>query len=294
MLRAGLLVVVSGMLLAFPRTSVGQQSADEVTIQQEIDSFFVRMRRDFEQIAASPLLRKKAVAPVNAYFLRLLRANRTYYSLTRTDDKGMAINEVIRLVQEPSKKYDASGESWYKKVSASLNEFTTCVKWEEAGRYQLLWALPIMGGPKDAEKFQGVLMMKIDLWDCFHGVSKSPASPFLVRFGRLWLYSHNWSDSIRYVEKPLAVPGVQKISLRYPDPSAVSEADTAVAASSPAGVDSADYAAALRTASRRGAVVAWLVVIIVLLTATLASYVVKPLAEVRERLMGRPGGGAIT
>jgi hypothetical protein len=87
---------------------------------------------------------------------------------------------------------------------------------EETGRYYLLWAAPILKKTKGKEAFKGAVALKIDLWDCFQKYSKTAETPFLIRMGRLSLYSYKWNDTFAFVEEPLLIPGVEKITVKYP------------------------------------------------------------------------------
>ncbi|HEX7511011.1 MAG TPA: hypothetical protein VF335_06905, partial [Chitinivibrionales bacterium] len=96
-------------------------------------------------------------------------------------------------------------------------EFSGLIKLEETGRYYLLWAAPVIGKDKKGKDIvDGAVALKIDLWDCFHKYANNTETPFLVRMGKLHLYSNKWKDSIAYKEDALSIAGVKKISVRYP------------------------------------------------------------------------------
>ena len=60
----------------------------------------------------------------------------------------------------------------------------------------------------------GVIMMKIDLWDCFQEISQTTDRPFLVYLKKLRFYDHKWKKSYPYTELPLTVPGAGAMTLR--------------------------------------------------------------------------------
>ena len=53
------------------------------------------------------------------------------------------------------------------------------------------------------------MVAQIDLWDCFDHFSDRSTTPFMIRIlDRVILYDHLWKDTIKYVEKPITVPGI--------------------------------------------------------------------------------------
>ncbi len=272
------------LLLAAP----SRAAVAEPSLTQEIDSFFVQTTQDFDQLVASPIVAKGAAGPVNKFFFKRLAAHQPYQSLLRTNAKGVVTSEVIRLVKQPStKKQDLSAEPWFKHVSSKLETYTACTKFEETGRYYLVWAAPILAkGAKGKQTFAGVVALKVDLWDCFQKISKTAASPFLIRMGHLYLYSHDWSDTISYAEGTLSVPGVQKISARFPRLASAGGLAADTQASSLAPVAARDSVKAL-PAKPKCSSTPWLVTIIVLLLIILAFYGIKPLVNMRERMFAR-------
>jgi hypothetical protein len=189
---------------------------------------------------------------------------------------------MVRLVSEPDKKKkDLSDEAWFKQVKTTLEEYTGRVKLEETGRYYLLWVKPIVSpGPGGKDKFLGSVAVRIDLWDCFQKYSKTAPEPMLVRMGHLYLYSHDWSDTIPYGERQIEVPGVKKLFVRTPD-----SAPAPDTVSKPTVVSAAPAAKAQPPKKGgNGGLIAFLIVVIVLESAVLASYLIKPLAALRQKL----------
>ena len=195
-----------------------------------MDLLFIKIRQDFDEVVASPIVKNKAVAPVNAYFLKVLKGNQPFYSLTRVNAKGVLINEVVRLVEKTDvKNQDLSKEAWVKSTVKTHKAYWGRVKLEETGRYYLVWAAPIIEkDKKDKETVEGAVALKIDLWDCFHKFANTSETPFLVRMDNLGLYSNKWKDGIKFKEEALSVAGIKKISVRYPKV-AIPVADSVVA-----------------------------------------------------------------
>jgi hypothetical protein len=183
-----------------------------------MDSLFITLKQDFDEVVASPLVKNDAVAPVNDYFLTVLKQHQPFYSLTRVNAKGVLVNEVIRLVEKTDvKNQNLSRETWVKRTVRKRTDYTGLVKLEETGRYYLLWAAPVIEKEKKGKAVvKGAVALKIDLWDCFHKFANTSETPFLVRIGRLSLYSNKWKDGIRYKEDALVVAGIKTISVRYP------------------------------------------------------------------------------
>jgi hypothetical protein len=207
-----------------------------------VEHYFASLKKDFDKLADNPAMKK--AKSVNGLFVTTLKRHQPIYSFMRTNAKGVMINEVVRG-QVPEKikknsKENVKEQEWFKKISKTATEYYGFTFIEENGRYYLFWVSPILG-PK--RKFGGAVVAKIDLWDCFHEMSKETTEPFLIRLGGKSLYSDKWKNAKNTVEIPVEVAGVEKISLITekpvvaPDTQSVAPArkDTgAVAAVSPA------------------------------------------------------------
>jgi hypothetical protein len=198
-----------------------KQSAVEASpspLTQGIDSIFLNAKADLDQIIQSPLLRGKSMPLINSFFFKMLKEHQPYYSLTRVNQNGDVVNEVIRLVEkEDIKKQNFAKEPWFKIAGKKHQEYFGMIKLEETGRYYLFWAVPVTDSlAKGKVSFEGVVVLKIDLWDSFHKYANSIETPFLVRIDRLHLYSNKWKDTIDYKEGLLTIPGIKKAFVRYP------------------------------------------------------------------------------
>ena len=212
------------------QTASARPAAAPSAMTLGMDSLFIKIQKDFDEVATSPIVKNKAVAPVNGYFLKVLKGNQPFYSLTRVDAKGVLINEVVRLVEKTDvKNQDLSKEAWVKSTVKKHTAYWGRIKLEETGRYYLVWAAPVIEKDKKGkETVEGAVALKIDLWDCFHKFANTSEPPFLVRMDKMGLYSNKWKDGIKFKEDALSVAGIKKISVRYPKV-AVPVVDTVVA-----------------------------------------------------------------
>jgi hypothetical protein len=196
-----------------------QESSEAASpLARGLDSIFTNMKKDFDDIAASPVMHGKSASAMNGYFLKMLKENQPFYSFTRVNQKGEVISEMIRLVDKPDdKKQNLSKEPWFKHAGKKHSEYSGMIKLDENGRYYLVWAIPIIDqNGKGKESFDGALALKIDLWDGFHKFANAVETPFLIRFDKLHLFSNKWKDTIAFKEEPLAVPGARKVLVRFP------------------------------------------------------------------------------
>jgi hypothetical protein len=264
-----------------------------------MDSVFLKIQKEFDDVVASPIVQSKAVAPVNAHFFKILKEHQPFYSLTRVNAKGVLVNEVIRLVEKPNvKNQNLSKEVWVKRTMKGRKPYSGMVKLEETGRYYLLWAAPIIEKDKKGKEIAtGSVALKIDLWDCFHKIANETETPFLVRLDKLHLYSNKWKDTISYREDALSIPGIKKISLRYPKvipiaaPAAVALAP--VQAQVASAVDSAKikatqdsmkaaYAAQIKQKNHKKTVITIAVIAIIVILLALLFWIVP---MVRQRMV---------
>jgi hypothetical protein len=219
-------------------SSPGTKNANQLAqkpVDQDLDTLFARTKTDFDKMAASPVLKSPKLKTVNGFFWHSLKVHQPWHSLIRTDKKGAVINEVIRIKGESREKRSVAGEEWFTQVSKTMKEHLNITKMEKTGRYYLVWAAPIVSKVKGTETFRGAVVAHIDLWDCFDRYSDKSTSPFKINIlDRVVLYEHLWKDTIKYVKKPLTVPGIDKITVRYPGIGMTNEATVARAADSAA------------------------------------------------------------
>jgi hypothetical protein len=217
-------ILVVSLTLGFSATDQNHKTAKASSpavpseMKLGMDSVFITLQQNFDEIMASPTVKSKTTATVNGFFFKALKDHQPFYSLTRVNTKGAVINEMIRLVEKPdTKPQDLSKLAWVRRTLTLHKAYSGIVKLEETGRYYLVWAAPIIGKDKNGkETVEGAVSLKIDLWDCFHKYSNTTETPFLVRLDKLRLYSSKWKNDIRYKEELLTVAGIKKISVRYP------------------------------------------------------------------------------
>jgi hypothetical protein len=198
---------------------LGGNQPSQKTLDQDLDTIFAKAKADFDKVASSVVLKYPRIKPANTLFWKSLKSHQPWHSLLRTDKKGAVINEVIRIEGESKEKRSVAGEPWFAQVSKTMKEHLSIIKNEKTGRYYLVWAAPIVAKVKGAETFQGAVVANIDLWDCFDRYSDKSTSPFKIHIlDRVVLYEHLWRDTIKYNEKHLIVPGLDKITVRYPRP----------------------------------------------------------------------------
>jgi hypothetical protein len=189
-------------------------SAATENFQASIDSFFVRMKADFTALAENPAVVKGNPAAIDQVFLKALKQNGVVNELVRTDPKGAVITELARMKEPFHGKKSYKTQSWYMSIGKGGPEFEALTK--DTARFYLVWSAPVKGSVTATVKkspLAGVLMMKIDLWDCFQKLSDSTETPFLVRLNRLNLYTHKWQNKQQVDKYTLAVPGVKTMML---------------------------------------------------------------------------------
>ena len=180
-----------------------------------IDTYFSVLKSDFKACAASSLVKSRQAKHINTYFIKTLKKHQPLFSLSMTTSKGRMLSEIVRGEKPVRTKKDVSKQFWFVQVRKSLKEYDGLVK-EDNGRYYLLWSIPILHkAVKGVPKFDGVVVAKIDLWDCFQKIAETTKKPFCVRLNDMTLYTHLWENQRIYLEDSLLVPGVETISVRY-------------------------------------------------------------------------------
>lgn len=212
-------------IIAFLALSIYAQSLEK----QTIDHYFAQIMDDFNHVVSAPVMTRTNLRAMDLHFVESLKQHQIIYSLIRTNSKGTVISEVIRGKAPLRNFRDISGQMWFQKVKQSFQDYYSLEKSKETGRYYLFWCKPVL---KSDDQFVGAVVAKIDLWDCFHILSKETNSPFLVLLGNMSLYSHKWEKELTHEEQALTVPGVNDIVLRY-----VNEADNQTASAIAAHTD---------------------------------------------------------
>jgi hypothetical protein len=212
-------------------------SASADTLQAGIDTFFVQLSGTFDHIASNPATKKKRLSVVDRYFLSQLKRHQVIRSITKSDAKGVCRTELVRMKKPNHKKQNFKKEQWFTNIARGEQEYQTIVR--DTGRYYLVWSKPITTSATVTPRIIGVIMMKIDLWDCFQEISQTTDKPFLVYLKKLRFYDHKWKKSYPYTEHSLTVPGAGAMTLRVqkemaPDTSqAVAQLETAKIDSTP-------------------------------------------------------------
>jgi hypothetical protein len=199
-----------------------------------VDTYFVQLSAELAKIAENPALKKNRAAGIDPLFLRELKRNMVINALVRTDAKGQLTTEFVRMKEPNHGKVSYKKQKWYSEIAKGAPEYFGMDS--DTARYYLVWSKPIVSGVKSTTApIAGVVMMKIDLWDCFCKLARNVETPFLVRLNKISLYSNKWQNAKAYDEFPLNVPGARAIALRMEKPAPVA----APAAVAPAKPDSA-------------------------------------------------------
>lgn len=188
-------------------------SPDSLTAS--IDKYFSILKNGFNACATSSAVKSRNVKHINAYFVKTLKKHQPIFSLLIANPKGKVLSEVVRGEKPVPTKKDATKEAWYLQVRNSLKNYDGLMK-EDNGRFYLLWSTPLLHkATKGHKKFDGAVLAKIDLWDCFHKISETTKDAFYIRLNDMTLFSHLWENQRIFVEDTLIIPGVEKISVRY-------------------------------------------------------------------------------
>lgn len=220
-------------------------------LEAKIDTFFTGLSTEFDRIAADPAVRKGSVGPIDKLFLRELKRHQVIHAFARTSAKGRNLTELARMKQPDHSKNSLKAEPWYAEIAKGAPEFSAMDR--DTGRYYLVWSKPVAAGSKKASAFGGVVMMKIDLWDCFQKISQSVETPFLVRLNKKTLYSHKWKNDEYGIEAPLSIKGVPKITLQVSEGAAPAKTVQPQAQPAAPAIDSAKLRADSMAAAKKKA-----------------------------------------
>jgi hypothetical protein len=190
------------------------------SMKDTANAYFAAIKKDFDKIAASKTIAKPRPGPVNALFAATIKKNPPVFSLVKVNAKGSVVNEATRGNKSKKKSHLKIGkEEWYIATVKNKKAFSGIS--EEKGRYYLTWTRPLLGAKK---RLAIVVAEKIDLGACFDILSKETTTPFLVRMDNKVLYSHNWKNDSSFLEEPMVIPGIEKVTFLTEKPVAVARA----------------------------------------------------------------------
>jgi hypothetical protein len=217
--------------LALPWAPGAGLCAQEAPLHEQINEFIDELKESFEKELAASVVKSTRLSRTDRYFVSVLRRHQPFYSLIRTNSKGVIINEVIRGQSPERNLRNISNQRWFSQIERTHESYYGFLK-EDNGRYYLFWSRPLLSQSRSGStRFVGAAAAKIDLWDAFHQFSDRTTLPFVIRIGGMTLYSHKWHDTDEGVDEDLEVPGLDRISVTYvPPPPAAHQTDTAVAA----------------------------------------------------------------
>jgi hypothetical protein len=190
------------------------------SMKDTANTYFAALKKDYDKLAISKAIKNPHTDPINKLFVASLKKHLPISYLARVNTKGVLINEVVRG-QIPQKKVHrkVGKEEWYSFVVKNKKAFSGIS--EENGRYYLIWSKPLLGAKK---RSAGVVVEKIDLSDCFNMLSKETTAPYLIRLEQKSLYSHKWKNDSSYLEEPMTIPGIEKITFLTEKPVVASHA----------------------------------------------------------------------
>jgi hypothetical protein len=190
------------------------------SMKDTANAYFAVLKKDFDKLAANKAIRNPHTGPVNVLFTVSLKKHLPISYLAKANTKGIIVNEVARGEKPKKKVHRKTGNAeWYSFVIKNKKAFSGIS--EENGRNYLTWSKPLLGAKK---RSAGVVVEKIDLSDCFHMLSKETTAPYLVRLQQKSLYSYKWENDSSYLEEPMTIPGIEKITILTEKPVAASHA----------------------------------------------------------------------
>ncbi|HMD69018.1 MAG TPA: hypothetical protein VKF42_09095 [Chitinivibrionales bacterium] len=196
------------------------------SLQDSFNNYFASLNKDFGRLAANTAHKNMRSKSTNGMFVAFLKKHQPCSYLAKINQRGKIVNEVIRgEVPKKTVNRKVGDAEWYTSTVKSKKPYQGFV--EDNGRYFLVWTVPVLS----KKKFVGVVVSKIDIWDCFHKLSNETPAPFLVQLGQKSLYSNKWKNEGEFSEDTLSVPGAEQISLLSEKPLAAARAAETLAAS---------------------------------------------------------------
>lgn len=212
------LPITSSMIMTL--LIIGELAAN-VGYSEDVEEYFTKLVDEFSRVAKTPVIKGTNTNRMHKVFIGSLRRFQPIYSYVRTNSKGVVIAEVIRGRKPETDHRSLANKPWFKYVKQRMQNRQGIIKQEETGRYYLFWTEPMV---TKKNKFLGTLSVKVDLWDCFHNLSKKIEDPFLIRMGKKSFYSHKWEKGTAFKLETLSIPGAGRMTIRYPK-TAVSESE---------------------------------------------------------------------
>jgi len=185
------------------------------SMTRTIEMYFADLKADVaDAVHRSTVAGGRQSRDINAGFKQLVKQHQPLTALLKTNSSGIVVNRYIRNTKMTKKKLSVAKQPWFMRPQKSLREYD-CLMKDENGRYYLYWSIPLVRMQRGARHFDGVIVAKVDVWDCFHKVASKSTEAFLIRLNTTSLYGHLWENKKIFVEDPLSIAGIDKISVRY-------------------------------------------------------------------------------
>jgi hypothetical protein len=199
------------MVIAFFATPAIPATDSLVTI---IEAYFSSLKEDFDQSAATPLVKSSRDARLFSYFGGIMEKNPSLRSLMKVDAKGIARCERRSGEKHAVKKHSVAKQQWFSQTTKNKKEYDYLSR-DKNGHVSLYWSIPLLQEKSGLQRVSGAVVAVIDLRECFRAIARQSAQPFLVRMDNADFYAHSWKKTMIFVEDRLSVPGAENIAIRY-------------------------------------------------------------------------------
>ncbi|MCL2689681.1 MAG: hypothetical protein FWE57_07535 [Chitinispirillia bacterium] len=203
------LTILITTLLLIPQTIDAQQNADPA---QRILREFQLLEAQINTLIQSSVLGAPNLDAANRAIDEFMREHSAVKRVLRTNSGGFTVND-ITADSPPAPPRSLAGQRWLQALTISRAPYYSSST-DSSGAVSLFYAWPLLTGP-DRSHFSGAAAARIDLTT--HIALIEDIAPFQLAHNGAAFFQHEW-DEADYNETPLAVKGVENLTIRTAKP----------------------------------------------------------------------------
>lgn len=214
--------------LMIPQNVNAQQNADPA---KHILREFEQLEAQINTLMQSTVLGAPNLDAANRAIDEFMREHSAVKRILRTNSGGFTVND-LSADSPPAPSRSLANQRWLQALTVSRAPYYSSDT-SSGGAVSLFYAWPLLTGP-DRSHFSGAAAARIDLTT--HIALIEDTAPFQLAHNGAAFFQHDW-DEVDYNEEPLAIKGVENLTIRTVKPivtrqAARRQADSAAASSS--------------------------------------------------------------
>ncbi len=185
-------------------------SAKAKSVDVRMDAYFKKLEKRIESFARSKRVTSSKLVNIDAFFREILIDNPEITSILRTNSKGKVLSEFTRNKKFKRNYRSIANQKIFKQIKSSGHPYYKVLGGTKRAAL-LMWGMKI----GTSKRFNGILVVKIDMITSLHQFAKTTKTPFLARTNGKLIYSHLWEGRSNPMENFVDVPGLKEMIISF-------------------------------------------------------------------------------